>query len=185
MFINWICYFEKYFFYLLHVLGFAGGGWFDNIGSAAEYICLSREPVWGVYDDTNQGRSQTVYGVEYEFDYQGHRNGGERFFGQNMYEHDVPCAVCLSIRTAVVMIPGRNKCYDGWTLEYSGYLVSGLPNHPAPSNFACLDQRPEVEAGGSQNLNGKLMYLVEAECGSLACPPYVQDRELTCVVCSK
>ena len=25
---------------------------------------------------------------------------------------------------------------------------------------------------------------MEAECGTLPCPPYVQDRELTCVVCS-
>lgn len=110
---------------------------------------------------------------------------GTPLFGQALYDHDVPCAVCHTSRVAVVMIPGRDLCYDGWTVEYSGYLVTGYSGDTAPSNYACLDTRPEVEAGDFEDKNGKLVYIAEAECGSLKCPPYVQDREITCVVCSK
>lgn len=106
-------------------------------------------------------------------------------FGQNLRDHVVPCAVCLSGRVAVVMIPGRIQCYAGWTLEYSGYLVGGYSGHNAASNYVCLDLTPEVEVGDAENRNGKLMNVVEAECGALRCPPYVQGRKITCVVCSK
>lgn len=83
------------------------------------------------------------------------------------------------------MIPGRNQCYAGWTMEYSGYLVAGWPANNAASNYVCLDGRAETEVGDAENLNGYLIYTVEAECGTLKCPPYVQDREVTCVICSK
>ncbi len=39
--------------------------------------------------------------------------------------------------------------------------------------------------GTNANQNGNLLYPTEAECGSLPCGPYVQDRELTCVVCAR
>lgn len=167
---------------LMSTLGFTGGGHFTEEGSAADYICLSQDPLWGVYDDTHQTYSARVYGTEYQFSsYQ----YGENIFGKNIQDQDVPCAVCLSSRSSVIMIPGRNQCYPGWTVEYSGYLVGGYFAHKAASNYECLDSTPEVEFGGADNLNGKLMYLTEAECGALQCPPYVQDREITCVVCSK
>jgi hypothetical protein len=37
----------------------------------------------------------------------------------------------------------------------------------------------------SANNNGKLVYPVRAGCGSLPCPPYINNAFLTCVVCSK
>ncbi|WAR30223.1 hypothetical protein MAR_032765 [Mya arenaria] len=114
-------------------------------------------------------------------------NGGAQFFGKNLYDHDAPCAVCHTSRQASVMIPGRNQCYPGWTKEYAGYLVAGLSgtSHKSPTNYVCLDSGAEYEASDYRDDNGKLMYLVEAMCGSLRCPPYVQYREITCVVCSK
>ena len=126
-----------------------------------------------------------MYGAEYQFGEQNYADGGADMFDENLYEHDVPCALCHSNRNAIVMIPGRNQCYEGWNLEYSGYLVSGRSTQAAASNYACLDSRSETEFGDVENKNGKLMYTTEAVCGSLKCPPYVQYRELTCVVCSK
>ncbi|KAH3807579.1 hypothetical protein DPMN_135924 [Dreissena polymorpha] len=70
-------------------------------------------------------------------------------------------------------------------MEYAGYLVSSLSEHVSPTNYACLDTQPEVELGDAEDKNGKVMYIVVAACGSLKCPPYVQSREITCVVCSK
>ncbi|KAH3807571.1 hypothetical protein DPMN_135916 [Dreissena polymorpha] len=83
------------------------------------------------------------------------------------------------------MIPGRKSCYPGWTMEYWGYLVSGLSENKSPSNYACLDAQPEWEVGDASGQGSKDIYLVEATCGTLKCPPNVQNREITCVVCSK
>ncbi|KAH3807580.1 hypothetical protein DPMN_135925 [Dreissena polymorpha] len=163
--------------------GFSGGNAYNKNG-AADYICLSGDPLWGVYDDSAQAYALKIYGTEYEFSSQ-FSDGGARFFGQNLHDHDAPCAVCRSSRPTTVMIPGRNQCYPGWTMEYAGYLVSGLDIHAAPTNYACLDANSEWEVGDGESKDGKLMYLVEAACGSLRCPPYVENREITCVVCSK
>ncbi|KAH3807575.1 uncharacterized protein LOC127834978 [Dreissena polymorpha] len=163
--------------------GYIGGNGYNTNG-AADYICLSGDPLWGVYDDSAHPYALKIHGTEYQFAQQ-FSNGGAQFFGQNLQDHDAPCAVCRSSRTTNVMIPGRNQCYPGWTMEYWGYLVSGYYTHSSPTNYACLDANAEWEVGDGDDRDGKLMYLVEAACGSLKCPPYVEKREITCVVCSK
>ena len=37
----------------------------------------------------------------------------------------------------------------------------------------------------SANSDGLLFQFVEARCGSLPCPPYGNDKELSCAVCTK
>ena len=86
-----------------------------------------------------------------------------------MYTEDAPCSVCRSSRLTVIMIPGRNQCYPGWTLEYKGYLVAGASDHTAASEYVCLDDRPEVLQKGHADEEGKLFYFVEGRCGSLPC----------------
>jgi len=144
--------------------------------------------LWGVYNDSGLKYGARIYGTEYEFG-EDFGDGGGMYFGSNLYNHDVPCSVCYTTRSAAVMIPGRNQCYPGWTKEYSGYLVSGRNGLNAvdasASNYACLDTTPEISNYDYRDVDGKLMVLVEAKCGSLACPPYVENREITCVVCSK
>ena len=101
-----------------------------------------------------------------------------------MYDNDVPCAVCRSVRTSILMIPGRNACYDGWTVEYAGYLSAGHHGHNSATEYVCLDADPEVVAGRQADNNGRLFYIVESMCGALSCPPYIEGRALTCVVCT-
>lgn len=160
--------------------GYAGGSHYKNGGGASTYVCLPEDPVWGVYEDAEQVAG-TVWGAEYEL----YGRKMENFFGKELLNHDVPCCVCRTKRASVVMIPGRNVCYEGWNLEYGGYLTSGYDGHIAPSDFVCVDKDPEIEQGGTTDVDGKLFYFVEARCGSLRCPPYVNGRELTCAVCSK
>ncbi|XP_045169730.2 uncharacterized protein LOC123532371 [Mercenaria mercenaria] len=159
--------------------GYAAGSHYNDQGASSNYLCLPEEPLWDVYEDSEQAAG-TVWGAEYEL----HSRNMDNFFRKKVLDQDVPCAVCRTMRTGVLMIPGRNKCFDGWTLEYGGYLSSGHVHHHA-SEFVCLDRDPEVFDGGASNENGKLFYFVEARCGSLRCPPYVNGRELTCAVCSK
>ena len=80
---------------------------------------------------------------------------------------------------------GRKTCYKGWKLEYNGYLMAGNHNHVAGTMYSCVDSTPDALHGGHSTKHGKLFYLVEARCGSLKCPPYVEGRELVCAVCSK
>jgi len=168
-----------------HFTGFVGGNVYNKNGGG-EFICLTSEPLWGTYDDSAALVSAQIFGAEYQFGEQGYANGGSEFFGQNLYDHDAPCAVCHTSRQATLMIPGRNECYPGWTKEYSGYLASEMTRTDRSSkNYICLDTHSEFETGDFENKNGAVMYLTEAQCGSLPCPPYVNNRELTCVVCTK
>lgn len=159
--------------------GYAAGSHYTTAGAAANYLCLPEEPLWNVYQDGQQS-GHGIYGVEYEFK----NRETKRFFGKLLADREAPCCVCQTKLSAVLMVPGRNQCYDGWALEYQGYLVADHETHTA-TEFVCLDADAEPMSGGEDDVNGRLFYMSEARCGALRCPPYVQGRELTCVVCSK
>ncbi|XP_078618128.1 uncharacterized protein LOC144885853 [Branchiostoma floridae x Branchiostoma japonicum] len=159
--------------------GVAGGTEHSHPGGGTNYQCLPTDPQWGRYQDGVQGAAY-MYGAEYQLD----RN--VPFGSTSLLDDDVPCAVCyVPTRGSKLMIPARNTCPTGWTQEYHGYLMAGYYNHPGAKEFVCVDEQPEVIQGGHANHNGALFYPVEARCGSLPCPHYVEGRELTCVVCTK
>lgn len=157
---------------------------YSKTGSGSNYLCLSDEPQWDHYEENVESLGK-IAGVEYQF--WNHRaNGASNFFGYDVYNDDAPCAVCHSQRSSNLMIPGRMECYPGWTKEYNGYLVSGWVGQAHDTEFICLDRRPEALNGGKTDDDEAMLYFVEGVCGkSLECPPYVNGRELTCVVCSK
>ncbi|XP_052705274.1 uncharacterized protein LOC128181066 [Crassostrea angulata] len=158
--------------------GYVGGSLFSHTGAAVEPLCLPRNPEWGDYRDETDGAKAYIYGAEYQ-------TGDSAGKLINLHDHDVPCAVCLvRNRSVVKMFPARKTCDKGWKHEYHGYLMAGYYNHSAGTSYTCVDGDPETLQGGHINNNGYLFYLVEAICGSLKCPPYVNGRELVCVVCS-
>ena len=164
--------------------GYAGGSHYSHSGGAASMLCLPNDPDWdaGNYSDTLNSHTGIIYGTEYQ-DSQGR---SDQLFGESHYEHDVPCVVCdVRKRSSVLMVPGKSKCYAGWTREYSGYLMSGNYNQPSATDNCCVDKDPKNLPGGEANDNGYLLYFVESRCGSLTCPPYVNGREMQCVVCTK
>ncbi|XP_062602973.1 short-chain collagen C4-like [Saccostrea cucullata] len=159
--------------------GFVGGSHYSHMGAAVDPLCLPRDPEWGKHVDGIDARRAYVFGAEYETD---------TFISQyaSYHEHDVPCALCLvHDRSVVKTFPARENCYKGWNLEYQGYLMAGYYNHSAGTSYTCVDKNPDTLHGGHANKNGYLFYFVEARCGSLKCPPYVEGKELLCVVCSK
>lgn len=163
--------------------GYMAGAKYSETGGATNYLCLAGQPTWDYYEEGTSSNSR-IYGVEYQFNTH-NAAGRTKFFGTDLLEDDAPCAVCHTLRGANIMIPGRTDCYDGWTKEYSGYLVSEHYNYVHGTEYVCLDRRPEVVVGGKDNDNEGQLWLVEGRCGgSLECPPYINGRELTCVVCS-
>ena len=160
--------------------GFAAGSHYNNYGGASNMLCLTRDPEFGKYDDAVASAGGQVYGTQYRDSL---RNAA---FEDYPYFHDVPCAVCeVKGRSAMMMIPGRKKCYEGWTREYCGYLMSDNFGHKHSLDYYCIDADQQTLQAGSANVMGNHLYFVEGRCGSLPCPPYVEGRELTCVVCTK
>eukprot|EP00058_Branchiostoma_floridae_P010322 XP_002595810.1 hypothetical protein BRAFLDRAFT_96784 [Branchiostoma floridae] len=149
-------------------------------GGGTNYQCLPNNPQWGRYQDGVSGYSAYMYGAEY-------RVATNAPFGSTSLDaHDVPCTVCyVPTRGSKLMIPARNTCPTGWTEEYDGYLMAASYTHTA-TEYVCMDDNPEtVQGGQGRQTSATRFYPVEARCGALQCPNYVEGRELTCVVCTK
>ena len=69
--------------------------------------------------------------------------------------------------------------------EYVGYLMTGRHNHPHNSVYECVDRNAESIPGSASSNDGSLFYFVQGTCTGLPCPPYVNNRVITCVVCTK
>ena len=63
--------------------------------------------------------------------------------------------------------------------------MSEQSDHASATEYVCVDKQAEVIPGGHADQDACSFYLVEGICGSLTCPPYVNGRELACVVCSR
>ena len=157
--------------------GVIGGGHYTHSGSASNYLCLPNDPQLdqtGLTADT----VGNIYGTEYE------TTSSSSF--KNLHDKEAPCAVCKTQTRNVIMIPARTTCYNGWALEYAGFLMSQHHSHAGNKDAICVDASPEVVPDSSSgDQNGALLYFVKVQCGALKCPPYVDSKILTCVVCSK
>lgn len=161
-----------------HSGGIIGSDHYNHHGGGGQYLCLPTNPKYDQYKDGYQSNSY-IYGTEYEVN-------SYNPFKNNLHDHDAPCVVCyVQSRATQLMIPARNDCPSGWTEEYRGYLMSANSGHKHSTNFLCIDGEAEFVHGSHSNQNGALLYLVEAQCGSLPCLPYVAGRELSCAVCTK
>nr|XP_022303431.1 short-chain collagen C4-like [Crassostrea virginica] len=158
--------------------GLAGGNEYYIHGGGVNTLCLTHNPDDAPHDfPTRQDGSSRIHGSEYQFNY--------RKFAQ---DDDVPCAVChVGSTTSILMIPSKSTCPNGWNIQYNGFLVS---NHNSasysPFDYICLHNDAEYLTEGARlhNMNGHILYPVQATCGSLPCPPYKQDQYITCAVCS-
>ena len=155
--------------------GRAGGSHYGNKGGGGNPQCLPLDPT---FYKTISGTqiSAYMYGAEYQ---------ATDPLVSNSDGTDVPCAVCyVPTRNALYMIPAKYDCPTGWTREYFGYLMSERYNHHR-SQFSCVDHSLTPVTGSSHSHYSFLFYPVEGVCGSLPCPPYSGDKELSCAVCTK
>lgn len=159
--------------------GYIGGKLHADKGSGSDSLCLPADPSWLNYTDGINEWTGRIYGTEIDLE-----DSLLSIFGKQVYQQDMPCAVCKTSMSTSVMIPARSSCYHGWKQEYKGYLMSAYHGHFGPHNYICVDSLPDFIPHGGKDNNEHVLYLVEAVCGSLPCPPYVNGRELACVVCS-
>ena len=82
------------------------------------------------------------------------------------------------------MIPGRDACPIGWTQEYTGYILASGHSDSHSTNYICVDDTPQIVPGSDVDNGGGRLYVVETQCPTFQCGPYVHGRELRCVVCT-
>ena len=160
--------------------GKAGGTRHSVRGGSAEMLCLPDDPDYIPETAGVAAPFQSIiYGAEYEF-----------FVGplKNATEHNAPCAVCfVPSRASVIMIPAKTVCPSSWTREYYGYLTTNCDLHHR-SSYTCLDNSPEnliVPGTETTTTDAAFFYYTVTTCHGLSCPPYENNRTLSCVVCTK
>ena len=155
--------------------GITGGSHYDHPGGGANYVCLPKVPQY--MSTTVPNYYSYMHGTEYEA-------VNNIFPGKQ--NHNVPCAVCYtSTKSVKLMIPARTSCPSSWTMEYKGYLMAERDVHKTNKVYECVDENPESADGGNRNIHGSHFYFTRTTCTGLPCPPYVDNRVITCVVCTK
>ena len=156
--------------------GFAGGSYYSASGGGANYLCLRSDPIFRPTDEVRSSRAE-VYGAEYRFPPK-----------SMLQDHEVPCVICQVTRRSVLMMPGTNLCDQGWTTKYVGHISStkSVNNGHYRTEFVCTDDDAEMTAYSSPDEDlGVLFYPTQVICGSVPCIPYVADKDLLCVVCTR
>ena len=155
--------------------GITGSGYYEHPGGGANYVCLPKDPQ---YMSTHVPSVYSyMYGTEYES-----VNG--IFSGKD--QHNAPCAVCYaSTRSTKLMIPAKTSCPSSWTREYKGYLMAERHSHASNKVYECVDENPKSVDGSETATLAAHFYFVRTTCTGLPCPPYVNNRVITCVVCTK
>ena len=157
--------------------GRAGGTHHRQKGGAANYLCLPDDPDHLQYQSGVQG-NRDVVGVEYYF---------HSFPSlSSLNYHKAPCAVCyVATRSVAVIIPAKTQCPANWTVEYVGYLMTEYYTHESRMMYECVDKDPESIPGLNTDANPRAFFEpLEPSCVGFSCPPYNEEKELTCVVCT-
>jgi len=143
---------------------------YTHHGGGANYLCMHPDPQKVGSKSTNSGN--LLYATEYQ-------NTGEL----DKHANEEPmCVVCASPQPTYTSW-GRNKCPSGHKQMYEGLIMSASYTQ-YKGTFVCVDRERKVHYEASQSdQDGHLWYTTEANCGSLPCGPYQQDRELNCAVC--
>ena len=154
--------------------GRLAGVFYNAKGGGANYLCLPDNPEYTLRYRSGVNGYSKVHGTEYEYPIVG------------THDHGVPCAVCYTTtRVAMVMIPAKTSCPTNWTREYYGYIMSENNGSDRSRNqYVCVDKDQVSVPGTSANINGNVLYHVEAACHGIQCPPYDPAKELNCVVCT-
>ena len=157
-------------------IGRAAGSHFTENGGGINYQCLTLEPQNFDFGEGTTEAGSYMHGAQFHF-VTGMPSVPITF-------HNVPCAVCYAkTRETVVMIPGQHTCPHKWRTEYNGWLMSEHFNNRR-STFECIDVASEILYSEDIIPDGALFFTVRPRCSSLPCPPFDQEKELACAVCS-
>ena len=154
--------------------GIAAGSHYIHFGGGANWLWLPKFPEYLSQKGSNS--PSYLYGSEYEV----------TVLSFNVHNFNVPCAVCSSSSKVMqLMIPAKINCPSDWTREYYGYLMTEHYNHKRNVVYVCIDKDAEGIPGSAGDNNGAQFHHVHATCSGIPCPPYVSNKVIACVVCTK
>ena len=143
-----------------------------DYNGGTNFQCLPQENVeYALPSSPGIQGNNTIYGAEYRTSINPDSN-----------LHNIPCAVCLvNGRTVTKMIPARTTCPSNLRREFYGYLMAQDRDY---STYECVDLGMEIVPGTARQEGVAVLVHVEASCNGLPCHPYIEGKELTCVICS-
>ena len=152
--------------------GLMGGTRSSDIDGGSTFLCLPSDPEYVSDSRTNTLSGSFSFSLVSALRY------------KSPSTDVVSCAICSVLSHAqVITIPARTSCPEGWTMEYYGYIMSASSHR---TEFVCVDHNQDTVPGEHDvMMAATALYYVKAHCGSLPCPPYDQERRLSCVVCTK
>ena len=155
--------------------GITVGEWHNHQGGGANYLCLPEVPEY--LNSSYEDGYAFLYGTEYRCP----------ILPTASSEQNAPCAVCYtSTKSVQIMIPAKTTCPNTWTTEYIGYLMTEHHGHNSNKDFICVDKEAEPLPGSGADTSGALLFHVSSSCNhGIPCPPYVDNKYFTCVVCTK
>ena len=160
--------------------GITAGSHKTHTGGGSNLICMvnATDAKYHPGAVSSTERPTYIYGTEYE-------TAGHSL--NSVHDQNVPCVAChVTTRSAQLMIPGTYQCPRGWTTEYMGWLMSDRYLHKGRTEFVCVDKYPESLPGLGNSVDGALLHPVQVDCHfGIPCPPYVDPKDLACVVCTK
>jgi len=159
--------------------GTVGGSNFRNSGGGSNPLCLPSNPTYLSTQGGNQIGDAQLFGADYQT--------LEFSFGRHAHDHGAVCAVCFAPQKCnALMVPATHVCPDGWKEEYQGYLMSSQQDQ-FRLQYICVDEA--LKSGPTRaTLFGRdalRLHFTEGVCGYLPCPPYRNNREISCSVCTK
>ena len=171
------CIIINLFLIIYVLLGFAAGPQKYETGGGSDYVCLPVDPVLDSDpSDRLHGNRAYLYGTEYD---------GPPTDLSNLHDHEAPCVVCQSDRRSMLMIPARDQCYPGWTVEYTGFLSSSY-HRAERASHVCVDKDAEaIQEGTSTTQASAKFYQTEVRCGAIPCAIYPDGKNLKCAVCTR
>ena len=160
--------------------GFMTNGHYNDKGGGANFQCLARGPEYN--NKEGQGDAQGARLIIAEF-----WTGSlpkTTAYGKAKY-HDAGCAVCEVPSSAVLTIPGTQKCPSGYEVEYKGMIFAGRAADNHLQEHICVDDAPAIVLGSKNTYaRGGIARFLPVEINA---PPiangYKTNREVGCAVC--
>ncbi|XP_041346870.1 uncharacterized protein LOC121366519, partial [Gigantopelta aegis] len=117
----------------------------------------------------------------------------EGIAGGSHYSHSGGGANYICLPKVPDYLSTANPPYEsylyGAEYQYVNNIFPSKHDHNVPcarnAVYECVDKDAESIYGSSGNIDGALFYFVQGTCTGLPCPPYVNNRVITCVVCTK
>ena len=156
--------------------GYTAASRHSHTGGPSNPLCLHKKPRDDRYSDSAWSG---IYVPAWHT-----LQGEEAPYSSQLESHIAPCAVCAvqEKSTSSMMIPARNDCPPGWTLEDHGFLMA---SHYTGKRSESLFFDSDIEGIMSSANVGHRLYAVQAEHRFGLPATYISRRSLTCVVCSR